>query len=333
MKEIRMRVALVAVAMLSVVFAAGCRHNFSINAPAVVPQISDNDYLKNPAGTPPSLAKDLSDYAAAAPVPTQAANAKQLRNEIVYNLMGAIDQVYGEYTIRLNSGKATEAISFDSLTLGLSSAASIATHVATKTILSALGTGINGLGQSVDKNVFSQQTFAVLGIAMQTRRDKIRNAIITDLSHDDVTEYPLSAAKRDLIAYYYAGTLSGGLQELQEEAGSATSKTQATLIATPIFSPGSGTYPSAEVTISDSTPDVTIYYTTDLTTPTSASSSYSGPVKVSVSGTTIKAIAVAAGGSSSAVGSATYTIQAGTQPAPLAAPVSTPKMTRSLTEH
>jgi hypothetical protein len=315
MKEIRFRVALVTLTMFSVVFAAGCRHNFSINAPAVVPQISDNDYLKNPSGTPPSLTKDLSDYAAAAPVPAQAANAKQLRNEIVYNLMGAIDQVYGEYTIRLNSGKATEAISFDSLTLGLSSAASIATHVATKTILSALGTGIGGLGESVDKNVFSQQTFAVLGIAMQTRRDKIRNAIITDLSHDDVTEYPLSAAKRDLIEYYYAGTLSGGLQELQEEAGTATGKGQAATVAVPAFSPVGGSYNGTSVTITDATPDAIIYYTIDgVTTPTSSSNTYSGPIQVTAA-TTIKAIAIAAG-ASSAVGSATYTIDAASPPPP-----------------
>ena len=62
------------------------------------------------------------------------------------------------------------------------------------------------------------------------------------------------------------------------------------------------------MTISDATSGATIYYTTNGSTPTTASTRYTGPVSVA-SSLTLKAIATATGFNTSAVGSATYTIQ------------------------
>jgi hypothetical protein len=77
----------------------------------------------------------------------------------------------------------------------------------------------------------------------------------------------------------------------------------------PTFSTGTGTYYAPiSVSISDATSGSVIYYTTDGTTPGSASARYSGPVPLA-STATLKAIAIAAG-VSSAVSSATYTISA-----------------------
>ena len=78
--------------------------------------------------------------------------------------------------------------------------------------------------------------------------------------------------------------------------------------ATPTFSPPAGSYSSAQsVTIADSSPNATIYYTTNGTTPTIASTPYTGVITVSAS-ETIEAMAIAPGYSASAVVSATYTI-------------------------
>ncbi|HEY4046493.1 MAG TPA: chitobiase/beta-hexosaminidase C-terminal domain-containing protein [Acidobacteriaceae bacterium] len=78
--------------------------------------------------------------------------------------------------------------------------------------------------------------------------------------------------------------------------------------ATPTFTPASGTmFPSTlSVSIADTTPGTTIYYTTNGTTPTTSSSVYSGPIAISAT-TTIEAIATATGYTQSAVGSASYT--------------------------
>jgi len=81
--------------------------------------------------------------------------------------------------------------------------------------------------------------------------------------------------------------------------------------ATPTFNPPAGTYSSAQsVTISVTSPGVTVYYTTDGSTPTTLSTTYTGPISVSLS-MTIKAIAMGAGFSASSTATATYTIQTG----------------------
>jgi hypothetical protein len=83
-------------------------------------------------------------------------------------------------------------------------------------------------------------------------------------------------------------------------------------VATPTFSPGAGTYGSTQaVSISDATSGANIYYTTNGSTPTTASTPYSGPITVSVT-ETLKAIAAETGFTTSNVATASYTIQSQT---------------------
>jgi regulation of enolase protein 1 (concanavalin A-like superfamily) len=79
--------------------------------------------------------------------------------------------------------------------------------------------------------------------------------------------------------------------------------------AAPTFSPGGGSYTSAQsVTIATTTSGASIRYTIDGSTPSeTAGTLYSGPVTIS-SSTTLKAIAYASGFSDSSVASANYTI-------------------------
>ena len=78
--------------------------------------------------------------------------------------------------------------------------------------------------------------------------------------------------------------------------------------ATPTLSPPPGTFTASQlVTLSDSTTGATIYYTTDGSTPTTASAQYSSPISVTVD-TTIKAMATASGYSQSAAATGSYLI-------------------------
>lgn len=84
-------------------------------------------------------------------------------------------------------------------------------------------------------------------------------------------------------------------------------KLEVETVATPVFSPaswGSGTTQS--VTLTCATQGATIYYTTDGSTPTTASSVYSSAISLNAT-TTIKAIAVKSGMNDSEVASKTYT--------------------------
>ncbi len=89
----------------------------------------------------------------------------------------------------------------------------------------------------------------------------------------------------------------------------------ASTVATPTFTPPSGTSfsPTLSVTVADSTPNATIYYTIDGSTPTTSSAIYSGAITLSASAT-VKAIATASGFTQSAAGSASYTLMVAAGP-------------------
>ena len=77
---------------------------------------------------------------------------------------------------------------------------------------------------------------------------------------------------------------------------SAVASATYTLVAAqPGFSPAPGSYSSSQsVTISDATPNSTIYYTTNNTNPTTLSPVYNTPIAVNAT-TTIKAMAAVNG--------------------------------------
>ncbi len=82
----------------------------------------------------------------------------------------------------------------------------------------------------------------------------------------------------------------------------------ATSVATPVFTPVTGTYfGSVNVSIASPTAGATIYYTTDGSTPTIASALYSAPFAITQT-STVNAIAVKTGLTNSTISSATYTI-------------------------
>ena len=96
-------------------------------------------------------------------------------------------------------------------------------------------------------------------------------------------------------------------------ASMAVSGTYKLTPATPTFSPEAfGTFTTPQtVTIADANPGATIYYTTDDSTPTTASTQYAGPLTVSTT-TTIRAMAAGVGYGASAIASGTYNITAAT---------------------
>ncbi len=90
--------------------------------------------------------------------------------------------------------------------------------------------------------------------------------------------------------------------------------------ATPTLNPAAGTYTTAQnVSLSTATSGATIRYTTDGSTPTTASTPYASPIAVNTQ-TTLSAKAFKTGYTDSAVASAAYTFNFGTLSMPTATP-------------
>jgi hypothetical protein len=147
--------------------------------------------------------------------------------------------------------------------------------------------------------------------------DKVTNATFTA---SQAINIPAAAGANTAYVGFTGGT--GGTVSTQNilnwvfTSGASSQPVSTPVAAAPTFSPATGIYtvPQA-VTIADATAGAKIYYTTNGTTPTTASTVYTGPISVGAS-ETLQAIAVASGFTSSAVSTAAYTINTGTtQPA------------------
>jgi len=145
-----------------------------------------------------------------------------------------------------------------------------------------------------------------------------QKVIITDATPGAVIYYTTNGSAPTVSSTKYTGPVTVSktetIQAMATAPGYSTSNpaTAAYIIAlpaaTPAFSPAPGTYTTVQkVTISDATAGATIYYTTDGTAPTTGSTKYNGPITVA-STQTLKAAAIAANYSLSAVASATYTL-------------------------
>ncbi|HEX6773021.1 MAG TPA: chitobiase/beta-hexosaminidase C-terminal domain-containing protein, partial [Acidobacteriaceae bacterium] len=144
---------------------------------------------------------------------------------------------------------------------------------------------------------------------------------LTDSTPGVVIYYTTNGTAPTTSSFVYTSPIVVGMGSTTIQAIAVASGTtqSATVTATyvvsqpvtamPSFSPAGGTYGSAQnVTLSDATAGAVIYYTTDGTTPTTASSVYSAPIAVTAS-TTVKTMAAAPGMQASAEATAVYTIQ------------------------
>ena len=146
----------------------------------------------------------------------------------------------------------------------------------------------------------------------------VQTVSITDATAGATIYYTTNGSTPTTASTKYAGAITVPASETLQAIAVASNYTSSAIAsaaytinlpaATPAFSVAAGTYTSAQtVSISDATAGATIYFTTNGSTPTTASSVYSGAITVGAS-EMLQAIAVAPNYSSSAVASAAYTI-------------------------
>lgn len=153
-----------------------------------------------------------------------------------------------------------------------------------------------------------------------------QNVTITDATQGATIYYTVDGSTPSSNSTPYSGsfTVSGNatVSAIAISAGGNSAVTTATFVinlqaaAAPSFNPATGPVSAgAQVTLSSTTPNATIYYTTDNSNPTTSSQQYQGAITVNAT-ETIRAIAIAPGYSASSVSSATYTISSSSVVAP-----------------
>ena len=144
----------------------------------------------------------------------------------------------------------------------------------------------------------------------------IQTVTINDATSGATIYYTTNGTAPNINSSVYSGAITVSSTETLEAvaiasgySNSATATAAYTVIlptATPVISLATGVYDTPQtVTISDATAGATIYYTTNGTTPTTASNVYSGPL--TLSSETLEAVALAGGYSLSTAAIAYYT--------------------------
>jgi hypothetical protein len=188
-------------------------------------------------------------------------------------------------------------------------------YTANQNILTWTMSSTSGGGGTVTMPTFSEGTGTYLGTQTVTLSDTTSGATIF---------YTLDGSQPGTSAggstQQYSGPLtvssSETIKALATASGMTTSATTSATytiesqVVTPAFSPGQGTYTSAQTVSISTTSGATIYYTTNGSTPTTSSTVYSGPITVSAS-ETLKAYATKSGYFDSNVATAAYTIGSG----------------------
>ena len=130
----------------------------------------------------------------------------------------------------------------------------------------------------------------------------LATSVVDSTAHATASVKTLAVGKHRVVATYL------GDANFKTSAGALLETVTTPTVAPPIFTPAAGSYTAAQtVTITDPTAHAVIHYTVDGTKPTASSPVYSKAISLTKT-TTVKAIGILTGWTSSAVSSSAYTI-------------------------
>jgi len=173
----------------------------------------------------PLAEQDLSTFYATPPS-TQAS----VRNQILTARMYIADMEYHYYEARLTREMQEEGLAATLASLGLTTASTLVTPVATKSILSGTATAVIGADKAYNEKELLSNTMQALQTQMRADR-KMQAAVIFAKMYKDagnntkiitpIAEYTLPMALSDAETYYQAGTIASALIGLSKTVANA----------------------------------------------------------------------------------------------------------------
>jgi len=154
--------------------------------------------------------------------------ATALRNMMISRVRLDVEGNFHDFESELFGGRALVQTAEDWAEFALAMATTITVGERAKTVLAAILTAVKGARLSVDKNWFREKATEAIISSMKAERQKKLTLIETKLS-GNAMEYPFEEAWVDLLEYFYAGTLQGGIQAIAENAGKESADTKVEL--------------------------------------------------------------------------------------------------------
>jgi hypothetical protein len=207
------RILAIALFMDIALFCGCCHKNQKVMLPSV---FRDNVYSKA------SFDNDYKQYKAARDG-SKESEARMYRNIMIYQIEADIELIYRQFEQKFSSSRDKFQTGSDVVELGVTAAIGVVEGSAVKELLAASLTGFKGTRLSIDKNYYREKTTEIIITQMQAYRESVRNRITEKTVKLSVSDYPFEEAKRDLIEYYYAGTVHSAFQQLAIASGQAAS--------------------------------------------------------------------------------------------------------------
>lgn len=141
------------------------------------------------------------------------------RNRFVATRLVLINISYINFIKAMSAEESQLHSAADILVVSLDIAASAASPVNAKTIMSGISSIVGGSRLALDKNTFHDKTMSALIASMNAQRKEIFVRILRGTS-SGLEAYSIEQALADLSDYYLAGTVPGALNAIQRDAGS-----------------------------------------------------------------------------------------------------------------
>lgn len=138
------------------------------------------------------------------------ASRRQQRNDWIGARMYAVDLNYTAYESNLTRERQGVGLGATLATLGLTTASTLATHIATKDTLTAVAGVVTGARAAYNDEVLIAHSIQWIQSQMRAQRARVAQRILLGMRMS-TQDYPLPAALSDLEEYYRAGTFTGGI--------------------------------------------------------------------------------------------------------------------------
>ncbi len=173
---------------------------------------TSTDYAKDLKILDPNYADALKGISAT----TVAVKKISIRNEEIDRRMSVIDTNFKHFQASLAKEDVRADFGVALVQIGVGGAGALVSETASQ-ILSAVSGGLAGAQQAYDKSALFDKALPALLAQMIASRNALLTTIYQKRSMD-IDQYPLSAAKQDMDAYEFAGSIPGAIVATSADA-------------------------------------------------------------------------------------------------------------------